>query len=95
MTTPIIQTEYDGYTHILLKQIEMKNSMEHLQIQMDFLLMNIRKGNFNSQAEADHAIVELCYLINAAENVSAQASELKGLAIQLKDRLAARDYRAI
>lgn len=40
------KSEYEAYTYMLIKRDELKKQLDNTDMQMAFLLMNIREGNF-------------------------------------------------
>lgn len=76
-------SEYEAYTYLLIKRDELKKQLDNTNMQMDFLLMNIRKGNFKDSESKKGAMQELNYLISSSAKVSHMAKELNIMAAKL------------
>ena len=80
-------SEHEAYTYMLIKRDELKKQLDNTNMQMDFLLMNIRKGNFKDPESKKGAMQELNYLISSSAKVSNMAKELSTMATDLFDDL--------
>lgn len=76
------KSEYEAYTHILIKRNELTKQLNNMNMQMDNLLMNIEKGNFKD-LDKKGAMQELNYLISSSAKVSDRAKELSIMAENL------------
>lgn len=77
------KSEHEAYTYMLIKRDELKKQLDNTDMQMAFLLMNNRKGNFKDLDSKKGAMQELNYLINSSGKVSDMAAELSGMALNL------------
>lgn len=77
------KSEHEAYTFMLIKREEIQEKLNNTSIQMDYLLMNIRKGNFNDVNTKKHAMTELDYLISASKELADKAEDLNILAVNL------------
>ncbi|KUF37422.1 hypothetical protein [Lysinibacillus sp. F5] len=77
------KSEYEAYTYMLIKRDELKKQLDNTDMQMAFLLMNIREGNFKDLDSKRGAMQELDYLISSSGKVSDMAVELSGMALNL------------
>ncbi len=78
---------YEAYTHILIKMKEIESSREKLKVDMDYLLMNIRKGNFDIKENKAHAVKELGYLITSSKRLALKAEQMTDIAQKLLNDL--------
>lgn len=77
------KSEYEAYTYMLIKRDELKKQLDNTNMQMDYLLMNIRKGNFKDLESKKGAMQELNYLITSSAKVSDMAKELNIMTVNL------------
>lgn len=77
------KSEYEAYTHILIKRNELTKQLNNMNMQMDYLLMNIEKGDFKDLDNKKGAMQELSYLITSSAKVSDRAKELSVMAEKL------------
>lgn len=77
----MISNEHEAYTHLVIKNQEIEQSVKNIQTQMDFFLMNIKKDTFhNYKRDCDHALKELDYLAKASQSLATHAKLLENLA---------------
>jgi len=86
------KSEYEAYTFLLLKIEEIEKQFKNMNMQMDYLRMNIRKNNFNNE-DKNGALQELGYLISGSQKLSVRAKEMEELATNLFDDLAERETK--
>ncbi|PAE21985.1 hypothetical protein CHH80_03565 [Bacillus sp. 7504-2] len=84
------KSEYEAYTYLLLKIEEIEKQLKNMNMQMDYLRMNIRKNNFNNEDKTG-ALQELGYLISGSQKLSVRAKEMEELATNLLDDLSQRE----
>lgn len=78
---------HEAYTHLLIKLKELEDLQDKVKVDMDYLLMNIRKGNFDNKQDKAHAVKELGYLITSAKKLSNKAEDMATIAQDLLNDL--------
>lgn len=76
-------SEYEAYTYMLIKRDELKKQLDNTNAQMDYLLINIRNGNFKDSDSKKSAMEDLNDLISSSAKLSDVAKELSVMAENL------------
>ncbi len=77
-------SNHEGYAFVLQQYEAAVIQLERVKMDVDFLWLNVKKGNFNDPVKKGHALKELRYLEVSADCLADSAARLKNLARELK-----------